>query len=97
MREKKNIPTAQKTSFDVSWALFFVCLAPPSLFPPRPPVVLSPRCVVVLFGLVAALPLSCRFGHPFPPHEQWLVAAVLGGEGVAVSVVVVGLASVVTS
>jgi hypothetical protein len=64
---------------------------PPSLFPPRPPVVPSPRCVVVLFGLVAALPLSRRFGHPFPPHEQWLVAVVLIDGVVAVSMVVVVL------
>ena len=85
---------AQKMSFDVSWALFFICLAPPSLCPLCPPVVPFPHCVVIPFGLVAMVLLSCRFGHLFSPHEQLLVAVVLG---VAVSVIVVVLASVVTS
>ena len=85
---KKNIPTAQKTSFDVSWALFFICLTPPSLFPLCPPVIPFPHCIVVPFGLVAVLPLSRHFGHIFPPHEQLLVVVVLNDGGVAVWVIV---------
>jgi hypothetical protein len=78
MRRKENIPTAQKTSFDVSWAFFFVCLAPPLCFLFVPPL----RCHSISGGGGAVvLPLSRRFGHLFPPHEQLLGAVVLMGRG----------------
>jgi len=65
-RRKKDLPTAQETSFDVSWA-FFCSPCLPFIVSPS-----SPHCsvsqlppvslfVVVPFGLVVALVLSHRF------------------------------------
>jgi hypothetical protein len=63
---------------------FSVCFASSSLFRH---LLQFHRCVVVSFGLVVALLLSRHFEVTlFPPHEQLLVAVVLG---VVVAAVVV--------
>jgi hypothetical protein len=54
---------------------FSVCFASSLLFHHLPQ---FHCCVVVSFGLVVPLPLSCCFEvAPFPPHEQLLMAVVL--------------------
>ena len=75
---------AQETSFDVSWALFFVPFA--SSYP----VVLFCRCSIPghcrprrLFALSRGFEL-----HLFPPHKQLLTAVVRVLVAVLVSIVV---------
>ena len=66
---------AQETSFDVSWAFFFVCFASFSLFACRLVVPLSPA--VPSFRLAWWRRCRCLAvlqWYPFPPREQLLAA-----------------------
>jgi len=75
MRRKKNLPTAQETLFDLSWAFFCSPRLPFIVFPSSPhhsisqspPVALF---IVVPFGLVVALALShCFAVVPIPTPQ----------------------------
>ena len=80
-RINKNSPTAQETLFDISWA-FFRCFASSDGVSPS-----SPRCcVVVQFGLMAALPSSCCLG--VAPVTTPRAAACSGGGGCWVTFVI---------
>ena len=78
-RINRNLPMAQETSNDISWA-FFPLL---HLLSPSPPIVPtfrhlpSPCCVFVPFDLVVVLPSSCHFGVALIPTLQ----AVAHGSG----------------
>jgi hypothetical protein len=101
MSRKKNLPTAQETSFDVSWAFF--SFTPPSFpcfpfFPSslRLPVTSSRlvRCHSIWLGGGVGVGVGCLAAlqlYLFPPREQLLAAVVLGPGVVAVSGVVVVL------
>jgi hypothetical protein len=75
MREEKNIPMAQKTSFDFSWALFFICLAPPLCFPLIPLLFCLP--IALLFCLAwwrhcCCLTILGTCSHPMSSGSwQW--------------------------
>jgi len=95
MRRKKNVPTAQETLFDVSWAFFFVFPAFLSLFPLLPLIALSPSRLQSPCSLSLHLAWWWRWPcltilqlYPFPPNEQLLMAVVLGPGVVAVSGIV---------
>jgi hypothetical protein len=73
------MPMAQKTLFDVSWALFFVCLAPLSVSPSSPHHSISPlHChsvwpggsiaVVSLFQVWAPIPTPQAVAHGSGSH-----------------------------
>ena len=61
---------AQEMSFDISWALFFICFASFSLFCLPSHCSFVTHSPVVPFGLVAALPLSCCFAVVPVPTPQ---------------------------
>ena len=84
MRRKKNLPTAQETSNDVSWAFFHSPHLPFVVSPSSPhcsvsqspPVALF---IVIPFGLVVALALSCCFAVVPVPTLRAVARGSCGG------------------